>query len=299
MAKQDLNIGTLANDGTGDTLRDGGTKVKANFDELYTALGGNTVQIAIPGSGVTNGQVLKYNASNSAFEPDADTNVNTTYTVSAEVSGTDASIRLTGSDASTDNVNLVSGTGINIDRTDADNITINNTVTNTTYSTSIQSVTAGSKELRLSGSNSVNDDITITEGAGIVLTSSNDAQLTIGSVSLQQFDFTAGDGSNYTVEGSGLLTAGENDPQLFVYRGHTYRFRHTIAGNAHPLEIVEFGTSTAPAADYISSTNATRNLATTNDIITFTIPMNAATGNTYQYRCTAHPSNMLGTITVV
>ena len=299
MAKQDLNIGTLANDGTGDTLRDGGTKVKANFDELYTALGGNTVQIAIPGSGVTNGQVLKYNASNSAFEPDADTNVNTTYTVSAEVSGTDASIRLTGSDASTDNVNLVSGTGINIDRTDADNITINNTVTNTTYSTSIQSVTAGSKELRLAGSNSVNDDITITEGAGIVLTSSNDAQLTIGSVSLQQFDFTAGDGSNYTVEGSGLLTAGENDPQLFVYRGHTYRFRHTIAGNAHPLEIVEFGTSTAPAADYISSTNATRNLATTNDIITFTIPMNAATGNTYQYRCTAHPSNMLGTITVV
>ena len=299
MAKQDLNIGTLANDGTGDTLRDGGTKVKANFDELYTALGGNTVQIAIPGSGVTNGQVLKYNASNSAFEPDADTNVNTTYTVSAEVSGTDASIRLTGSDASTDNVNLVSGTGINIDRTDADNITINNTVTNTTYSTSIQSVTAGSKELRLAGSNSVNDDITITEGAGIVLTSSNDAQLTISSVSLQQFEFTAGDGSNYTVSGSGLLTAGENDPQLFVYRGHTYRFRHTIAANAHPLEIVEFGTSTAPAADYISSTNATRNLATTNDIITFTIPMNAATGNTYQYRCTAHPSNMLGTITVV
>jgi len=299
MAKQDLNIGTLANDGTGDTLRDGGTKVKANFDELYTALGGNTVQIAIPGSGVTNGQVLKYNASNSAFEPDTDTNVNTTYTVSAEVSGTDASIRLTGSDASTDNVNLVSGTGINIDRTDADNITINNTVTNTTYSTSIQSVTAGSKELRLSGSNSVNDDITITEGAGIVLTSSNDAQLTITSVSLQQFDFSAGDGTNYTVSGSGLLTAGENDPQLFVYRGHTYRFRHTIAGNAHPLEIVEFGTSTAPAADYISSTNATRNLATTNDIITFTIPMNAATGNTYQYRCTAHPSSMLGTITVV
>ena len=299
MAKQDLNIGTLANDGTGDTLRDGGTKVKANFDELYTALGGNTVQIAIPASGITNGDVLKYNSGNSAFEPGSDTNVNTTYTVSAEVSGTDASIRLTGSDASTDNVNLVSGTGINIDRTDADNITINNTVTNTTYSTSIQSVTAGSKELRLAGSNSVNDDITITEGAGIVLTSSNDAQLTIGSVSLQQFDFTAGDGSNYTVQGSGLLTAGENDPQLFVYRGHTYRFRHTIAGNAHPLDIVEFGTSTAPAADYISSTNATRNLATTNDIITFTIPMNAATGNTYQYRCTAHPSNMLGTITVV
>lgn len=297
MAKQTLNIGTLANDGTGDTLRDGGDKIQDNFNELYTALGGDTVKIAI-GSPTAN-QILKYNAGTSVFEPSSDANDNTTYTVSAEVSGSDASIRLTGSDASTDNVNLVSGTGINIDRTDADNITINNTVTNTTYATSIQSVTAGSKELRLSGSNSVNDDITITEGSGIVLTSSNDAQLTITSVSLQQFDFTAGDGSNYTVQGSGLLTAGENDPQLFVYRGHTYRFRHTIAGNSHPLEIVDFGTSNAPAADYISSTNATRNLAVTNDIITFTIPMNAATGNTYQYRCTAHAGAMLGTITVV
>ena len=297
MAKQTLNIGTLANDGTGDTLRDGGDKIQDNFNELYTALGGDTVKIAI-GSPTAN-QILKYNAGTSVFEPSSDANDNTTYSVSAETSGSDASIRLTGSDASTDNVNLISGTGINIDRTDADNITINNTVTNTTYATSIQSVTAGSKELRLSGSNSVNDDITITEGNGIELTSSNDAQLTITSVSLQLFNFTAGDGNNYTVSGSGLLTAGENDPQLFVYRGHTYRFRHTIAGNSHPLEIVEFGTSTAPAADYISSTNATRNLAVTNDIITFTIPMNAATGNTYQYRCTAHAANMLGTITVV
>ena len=297
MAKQTLNIGTLANDGTGDTLRDGGDKIQDNFNELYTALGGDTVKIAI-GSPTAN-QILKYNAGTSVFEPSSDANDNTTYSVSAETSGSDASIRLTGSDASTDNVNLISGTGINIDRTDADNITINNTVTNTTYATSIQSVTAGSKELRLSGSNSVNDDITITEGSGIVLTSSNDAQLTITSVSLQQFDFTAGDGSNYTVQGSGLLTAGENDPSLIVYRGLTYRFRNTIAANQHPLEIVEFGTSTAPAADYISSTNATRNLAVTNDIITFTIPMNAATGNTYQYRCTSHAANMLGTITVV
>ena len=297
MAKQTLNIGTLANDGTGDTLRDGGDKIQDNFNELYTALGGDTVKIAI-GSPTAN-QILKYNAGTSVFEPSSDANDNTTYSVSAETSGSDASIRLTGSDASTDNVNLISGTGINIDRTDADNITINNTVTNTTYATSIQSVTAGSKELRLSGSNSVNDDITITEGNGIELTSSSDAQLTITSVSLQLFNFTAGDGNNYTVSGSGLLTAGENDPSLIVYRGHTYRFRNTIAANQHPLEIVEFGTSTAPAADYISSTNATRNLAVTNDIITFTIPMNAATGNTYQYRCTAHAANMLGTITVV
>jgi hypothetical protein len=35
MAKQTLNFGTTANDGTGDGLRDGGFKIQSNFDELY------------------------------------------------------------------------------------------------------------------------------------------------------------------------------------------------------------------------------------------------------------------------
>lgn len=40
MAKQTLDIGTSANDGTGDTLRSGGQKINENFDELYDTLGG-------------------------------------------------------------------------------------------------------------------------------------------------------------------------------------------------------------------------------------------------------------------
>lgn len=39
MAKQSINRGTSANDGTGDNLREGANKVNTNFDELYTALG--------------------------------------------------------------------------------------------------------------------------------------------------------------------------------------------------------------------------------------------------------------------
>ena len=34
MTKQSLNIGTTANDNTGDTLRVGGDKINDNFDEL-------------------------------------------------------------------------------------------------------------------------------------------------------------------------------------------------------------------------------------------------------------------------
>jgi len=43
MAKQDIDVGTVANDGTGDPIRTAMTKVNENTNELYTALGGNTV----------------------------------------------------------------------------------------------------------------------------------------------------------------------------------------------------------------------------------------------------------------
>ena len=42
MAKQTINIGTVANDGTGDSVRAGGDKINDNFTEVYTALGDGT-----------------------------------------------------------------------------------------------------------------------------------------------------------------------------------------------------------------------------------------------------------------
>ena len=38
MAQQTINIGTIANDNTGDTLRGAGEKINDNFDEIYAAL---------------------------------------------------------------------------------------------------------------------------------------------------------------------------------------------------------------------------------------------------------------------
>jgi len=42
MAKQNINVGTTANDKKGDSLRAAFQKVNANFTELYTALGLNS-----------------------------------------------------------------------------------------------------------------------------------------------------------------------------------------------------------------------------------------------------------------
>lgn len=44
MAKQIINIGNTLNDGTGDTLRSGASKINQNFDEIYSILGtGETI----------------------------------------------------------------------------------------------------------------------------------------------------------------------------------------------------------------------------------------------------------------
>ena len=40
MARQTVNTGSAANDNTGDTMRTAGTKINANFTEIYTILGG-------------------------------------------------------------------------------------------------------------------------------------------------------------------------------------------------------------------------------------------------------------------
>ena len=45
MARQSVNTGTTANDGTGDTLRTAGGKINSNFQELYTLLGGDSASV--------------------------------------------------------------------------------------------------------------------------------------------------------------------------------------------------------------------------------------------------------------
>jgi len=51
MAKQTINIGSIANDGTGSTLRAAGDLVNDNFNEIYTAIGDGTTLTNILAAG--------------------------------------------------------------------------------------------------------------------------------------------------------------------------------------------------------------------------------------------------------
>ena len=75
MTKQLVGIGSSANDGTGDTLRDGAIKYNANFDELYERLGNNTEILIDIGAGITEGQVLQWGTTPSPAFRAADFNL--------------------------------------------------------------------------------------------------------------------------------------------------------------------------------------------------------------------------------
>ncbi|OUW99533.1 MAG: baseplate wedge protein [Flavobacteriales bacterium TMED228] len=62
MAKQSLNLGTVPNDNTGDTLRGGGDKINDNFNELYSAIGNGT-SLTVDVTNPAVGQVLRYTGS--------------------------------------------------------------------------------------------------------------------------------------------------------------------------------------------------------------------------------------------
>ncbi len=308
MAKQIIGVGSSPNDGTGNTLRDGGVKINSNFDELYNGLGGSTVRIAIPSSAISNGATLKFDGTN--FVPNSDIDTNTTYAISAETVASGAKVRLTGSDSTTDDVSiLTANAGLTITRTDASTITLtNNNATPITFSLSAEAIQAGQRTIRLTGSNSSLSDIAIIAGTGMAISNPTASSITLDAaitsvdgatgaiITRRTYSFGGATTSHYVVTGPGLPTAGSNDPDIIAQRGETIRFTNTRSGQI--LEILDTSNA-SPAADYISSQGSSANIADQNQTITFTIPMSAATGNTFKYRSQTEPANMLGNIVVI
>lgn len=94
MAKQTINIGTTANDGTGDALRDGADKVNDNFNEIYNLAGNLTLSALGSGSAFS----LNFSAA-STFTATA--NAAATFAFSNAVQGQVIDLILTGNFAIT------------------------------------------------------------------------------------------------------------------------------------------------------------------------------------------------------
>jgi hypothetical protein len=103
-----------------------------------------------------------------------------TYGISAETATGGTSLRLTGSNVTTDNVKFAEGTGITVTRTDADTITIATTVTdtNTTYGISAETVTGGAY-VRLTGNDSSTDSVKLASAGNVTVTRTDANTITI------------------------------------------------------------------------------------------------------------------------
>ena len=110
MAKQTINIGSTANDGTGSTLRVGGDIINDNFNEIYTAFGdGSTLTAPLTAAGTAT-------LTNKTIDLDAITLTGTLAEFNTALQG-DSFVSLTGSETLTNKtltspeINTITRTG--------------------------------------------------------------------------------------------------------------------------------------------------------------------------------------------
>lgn len=178
------------------------------------------------------------------------TNTDTTYGISAETATGGVNLRLTGSDASTDNVKLAQGSNITITRTDADTITISGSAGGLTDI--VQDTTP-----QLGGNLDVNGNQIVSVSNGNIVIAPNGT----GRVSLDGVLWPATDGSN----GQVLTTNGSGSASWA-----------TAGGGGYPVVLFSFSKSVE-----ISSTDQrcpvtelldTNNIASISNTYDFTLP---------------------------
>src|SRR5210317_2353811 len=208
MAKQTIFRGTVANDGTGDNLREGARITNENFDEIYTAFGDGTNLISGTLLTTTNSESV----TNKTFDA---TNTFPTITIGDDTS-TNFTLSLGGS------FEIVGGSGINtaidnnrivlstdgsiVTETSSDiltNKTINDNANTLTINSANSTITIDGTQATLS--NIANSSLDTIQNSKLA-----NSYITIGDDTSTNFNVDLG-GSFEIVGGSGINTAIENN----------------------------------------------------------------------------------------
>src|SRR6056300_1433723 len=181
MAKQTIFRGTVANDGTGDNLREGARVINENFDEIYTTFG--------DGTNLISGTVLTTTAVQSVTNKTFDaTNTFPTITIGDDTS-TNFTLSLGGS------FEIVGGSGINT--------AINDNANTLTINSANSTITIDGTQATLS--NIANSSLDTIQNSKLA-----NSYITIGDDTSTNFNVDLG-GSFEIVGGSGINTAIENN----------------------------------------------------------------------------------------
>ncbi len=244
MAQEIINIGTTANDGTGDTIRGSGLKINNNFTEIYARPHFTLTHIEFSGNQVKG---LLSNADIELQAVGTGTVTMPELTIDSTVNMSDNEIKVDSSNS--DLVLTANGTGsivfenIDVNSGNIDNVTIGATSPETaTFST-----------LNVNTSASL-DGITISDNS-ITTTSNADLQLSgsgTGTVSFNGVKWPTSDGSANQVlktNGSGQLSY-FTSPILFDVTNITDGTA-TILGSSSSVQVIDtFSASTFRSAKY-------------------------------------------------
>ena len=253
MTRETINIGVVANDGTGDSFRIAGQKINSNFAELYTTFAPTELEDGIELTG------------NNIIGTRSNDNINIipagTGTVAIDNLLIDHSIRFTDNTISTAQSNSdlelnAAGTG----KIKIDSIHIhNNTISTNTSNADLQLITAGTGKISINALRLPRSDNGLVSQA-----IRTDAAGTLSFVNVDYLlDHTVLDDGTVT-----LSTSATADVDTFastVYRSVRYVMSISDATNSRyeTLEaVVTHDGSTAYVSDYGSTTNYTSSLLT-------------------------------------
>ena len=213
----------------------------------------------------TNGQVLKWNSTNQAWQPGDDAAglgaVNVFATIVADTGTTTA-------DSQTDTLVIAGGDNISTSVA-GDTVTID-------FDGNITTTFAALTDTDVTGL--TQGDMTYWNGTDWVPTRSP----------VIWWELNANGEADYTFAGPGFAGT-VNDPTLYVYRGFTYVFDNSVQGGGHPFRI-----QTTPG---LTGTPYTAGQSGSGSgVLYWTVPLDAP--NTLYYQCTLH-ALMQGTINVV
>ena len=276
MAQQTINIGSSANDGTGDPLRTAFDKINDNFTELYgsspfgtiISLSGNTIStnqsnadLVLRGNG-TGGVVadsIKFSGTTISSDDSTSIQVNENFDVDGNITAS-GNITATGNIFAKGNINLGDAAS---DQTkvigvfEADNIQIDGTTITT-------NTTNGSVTITGNGTGGVNIDnltfndnsITSSSNADINLTPGGTGGVVAGGVRINGTSLSADDSSTININ-EGLLVDGTgNFSGTLTTAAISTTGTHTITGQLNADNLRMDG-------NVISSTDANGNITLT------------------------------------
>ena len=317
MAKQTINIGSSANDGTGTNLRAGGDLINDNFTEIFNALGNGTTIAANTGTLVSNNFIKANYATNTVVQTlisdraqvanvaglAALGNTNSRITlVNTNLTTTNTAIRLLISDR----LQVANATTLFNDRAQVANVAglaaLGNTNSRITLvNTNLTTTNTAIRTLVSDRSQVANVFSIFSSGKSYSTVPNYGAAVT--------YDISANASSAYIVTNMGFGKGGAafNNPELTVRNESTVAFDLNGLAGAHPFHIRSGSSGTSNfsntlihvATDGTISTGASAQ-GKNSGVLYWQIPHDIVSSarDSYNYYCSSHAGAMYGNVNI-